>query len=198
MALLSPRARAADLGALARGVSLLLAFFLATFAFRAGAVAAPPAPEYQLKAVFLYNFAQFVNWPPEAFERTDAPLVIGIVGDDPFGSFLDDLVRGEKIGERPIAIRRFARGEPITACHILFISPSEAGNFEKIIAQLKGRSILSVSDIPSFSRRGGMIRFVNESGKIRMRVNLKAAKSAGLELSSKLLRPATIVNSDGG
>lgn len=151
-------------------------------------------PEYQLKAVFLFNFAQFVEWPPSAFPSPDAPLVIGVLGDDPFGQFLDQTVAGEKVDNRVLIVRRFRQVDEITNCHILFISRSELGRLSQILGQLNGRSILTVGDFETFARTGGMVRFVTESNRIRLRINLEAAEAANLKLSSKLLRPAVIVS----
>ena len=156
--------------------------------------ATPVVREYQIEAIFLFNFAQFVDWPPEAFSGPGDPLVIGILGNDPFGAYMDEAVRGERVNDRPIVIRRFARVEDITTCHILFISRSESARLDQILGRLKGRSILTVSDIDDFNQSRGMIRFVIEKNKIRLRINLGAAKSAGLKISSKLLRPAQIVS----
>lgn len=152
-----------------------------------------PSPEYQLKAVFLFNFAQFVEWPESAFPKPDAPVVIGVLGADPFDGYLDDLVKGEKVGARPIVTRRFQRVQDVTACHILFVCGSEARQVDQIFAVLKGRSILTVSDINRFAVRGGVVRFYSEAGKIRFRINIQAAKAAGLTISSKILRPDMII-----
>ena len=111
---------------------------------------AAPSPEYQIKAIFLFQFAQFVEWPARAFHGAHDPLVIGVCGEDPFGSFLDEAVRGEKIGERPLVVRRYRRGEDIADCHILFISRSESGQLDQILARLKGRSVLTVGDMEQF------------------------------------------------
>src|ERR1700686_3193148 len=86
--------------------------------------------EYEIKAVFLFNFAQFVDWPPEAATSPQAPLIIGVLGDDPLGGFLDDTVRGEKLNNRPFVVQRYSRVEDIDGCQVLFIghtSPSELG-----------------------------------------------------------------------
>jgi hypothetical protein len=157
----------------------------------APAQSAPPA-EYQVKAVFLFNFAQFVDWPAQAFHEPLAPLVIGVLGEDPFGTYLDDLVSGEKIGDRPLLVRRFKRVEELTDCHIVFICRSEARNLAQIVTRLKGQSLLTVSDADTFTRQGGMVRFATENGKIRLRINVEAAKACHLTISSKLLRPDTI------
>jgi hypothetical protein len=138
----------------------------------------------------LFNFAQFVDWPPKAFPEAQTPLVIGILGEDLFGSYLDETVRGEKVNDRPLVVQRYHRIGEIKTCHVLFISRSESARLEEILASLKGRSILTVGDTDDFALRGGMIRFVTEKNKIRMRINLEAVKAANLTISSKLLRLA--------
>ena len=152
-----------------------------------------PAREYQVKAVFLFNFAQFVDWPPQAFPDAQTPLVIGVLGEDPFGTYLDETVRDGKVNNRPLAVQRYRRVEEIKTCHILFISRSEADRLGQILASLKERSILTVSDTEGATQRGVMIRLVTEKNKFRLRINLEAAKAANLTISSKLLRPAEIV-----
>ena len=155
-------------------------------------VAAAPPPEYQIKAVFLFNFAQFVEWPASAFADEHAPLVIGVLGEDPFGDQLDAAVRGERIGARPLVVRRYRHVEDIADCHILFLSSSESDQFDKILAHLKGRPLLTVGDTDNFNRQGGMVRYVTENNKIRLRINVEAAKAGDLVISSKLLRPTML------
>jgi len=152
--------------------------------------------EYELKAAFLYNFAQFVDWPPEAFPAADTPLVIGILGADPFGATLDQLIHNEVVKNRKLVARRYRRVEDVGTCHILFISASEAAHFEQILAVLKGKPILTVGDAGSFAFRGGVIRLLTEKNKIRLRINMEAAKAANLTISSKLLRAAEVVGND--
>jgi hypothetical protein len=178
-------------GGAGRGWLAALAWLL--LAGPAATAQIPLAHEYQIKAVFLFNFAQFVDWPPQAFAGTQSPLVIGVLGEDRFGTYLDEVVRSETVNNRPLVVERFQRTEDIRECQVLFISDSEAGRLDQILAGLKGRSILTVSDTDGFSRSGGMIRFVTENNRIRLRINLAAARSAGLTISSKLLRPAEIV-----
>lgn len=174
-------------------------WFSALALFCSAAPAAPEqtgtAAEYQLKAVFLFNFAQFVEWPAKAFRDPKSPLVIGVLGDDPFGSYLDDLVSGEKVGERTLIVRRYRHAEDPGECHIVFICRSEVRDLDKIVARLKDRNVLTVGDVDTFNRQGGMVRFAMEGGKIRLRINVEAAKSCGLTISSKILRPGTIVTS---
>jgi hypothetical protein len=155
------------------------------------------SPEYQVKAVFLFNFAQFVEWPPQSFEDPAAPFVIGVLGTDPFGSALESAVRGEILNGRSFVIERYRSVTEIRHCQILFISRSEAAHVDEISAALAGHSILTVSDIEDPAQHGVMIRFVAENNRIRLRINADAAKAVGLSISSKLLRPAELVTSAG-
>ena len=150
--------------------------------------------EYQIKAAFLYNFSQFVDWPAGAFPNGQAPLIIGVIGDDPFGSYLDEIVRGEKVNNHPLVVQRFHRVNEIKTCHVLFVSRSEANQVEQILSNLRDREILTVGDFEGFAQRGGMIRFITENNKIRFRINVGAARAAKLTISSKLLRAAEVVN----
>ncbi len=155
------------------------------------------ASEYQVKAVFLFNFAQFVAWPAEAFPASDTPLAICVLGNDPFGDALDRTVRDERLGGRPFQIQRYQSVDEIKICHILFISRSEGNRPEVILAGLKRRPILTVSDADGFAQRGGMIRFVTDRNRIRLQLNPAATEAAHLTVSSKLLRVAEIVTQPG-
>ncbi len=164
------------------------------------AIGAPPPPEasteYQLKAAFLFKVAQFVAWPSRAFREAESPFVIGVLGDDPFGPYLDELVQGERIEGRPLVVQRYQRVEDIVACHLLFISRSEAPTLDKDLALLKGRSVLTVGDTDTFTQQGGMVRFPVEAGKIRLKIsiaNVEADKASELVVSSKVRTPAIVV-----
>jgi hypothetical protein len=148
--------------------------------------------EYEVKAVCLFNFAQFVTWPSTAFSAPDQSFCIGILGDDPFGAFLDETVSGEKVGSHPLVIQRYSGIENMRDCQILFVSASESGKLNDILSALKGKSILTVGDKEDFVQGGGMVRFFVEGNKIRLKINPEAAKNAGLTISSKLLRLAEI------
>jgi YfiR/HmsC-like len=156
------------------------------------ALAAGPS-EYEVKAVFLFNFSQFIAWPPEAFPTAQTPLVIGVLGRDPFGAALDEVVRGETIEGRRLEVRRYQRVEDIELCHILFVDRSKRGELDSILDHLRGRGVLTVGESANFARRGGIVQFVTMDKRIRLQINLDAAKTAGLTISSKLLRPAEIV-----
>jgi hypothetical protein len=192
---IAPRRLMRGTRGLAEACALALALLASPMATAAPAPRAP-SPEFQVKAGQLFHFTGFVEWPSAAFRDPEAPLVIGVLGDDPFGSVLDELVRDEKINGHPLVARRYRHVEDVTDCHILFISGSEAADFPRILAQLHGRSVLTVGDTDGFIRAGGMVRFVIESGKVRQRINVAAARAAGLTISSMLLRLATIVTPD--
>jgi len=182
----------------ARGWIRIVAYLIAgalTVAPNLARAQAAPVNEYQLKAVFLFNFAQFVDWPPAAFPDSQTPLVICVLGEDQFGNSLDETVRGEKVNDRPLVVERYRRLDDLKTCHILFVSRSENDHLMQIITALQGRNILTVSDATGFAQHGGMVEFVTDKNKIRLDINLDAAKAANLTISSKLLRPATIVAS---
>ena len=148
-----------------------------------------PAPSLnQVKVAFLYNFAKFVDWPPEAFAGEKSPFVIGILGDNPFGSMLEQMVAGRNINDRPITVQKFQGNDAaITNCQILFISGSEKTHFAAILQKLQGSSVLTVSEDGGFLGAGGMINFVVVAGKIRFEINDGNAKAAHLKISAKLL-----------
>jgi hypothetical protein len=153
--------------------------------------------EREVKAVFLLNFVQFVDWPAVAFDRADSPVVIGVLGDDPFGPLLDEVVQGEVVKGRRLTVARFRRVEDVKICHVLFVSASEARIYEHILTELRSQPTLTVGETASFTSRG-MIRFLTESNRVRLEVNVEAAKTAGLTISSNLLRAARIVAAPRG
>jgi hypothetical protein len=156
--------------------------------FVSGALAQPAAmSEYQVKAVFLYNFTQFIDWPESVFKNPEDPFVIGIMGDDPFGKYLEEAIAGEKAGTHPIRIKRFHDLLSVRGCHILFINSRDPEWVGNILSYVSDKNILTVSDAPSFIKWGGIIRFYTEENKIRFQVNVRRSKSAKLNISSKLL-----------
>ena len=147
--------------------------------------------EAAIKAVFLFNFSQFVEWPATAFSSPAAPMVIGILGDDPFGNYIDEVVQGEKFGTHPLIVQRYKDVHEIKTCHILFINTRDTDH-KDLLQSLAGRSVLTVSDNRGFMRQGGMIRFSTDNNKLKLEINADAAKQENLTISSKLLRIATI------
>jgi hypothetical protein len=164
----------------------------------AGRTAPAPATEYQLKAVFLFNFVQFVEWPASVHATKDSPIVIGIVGEDPFGAALDKTVQGEKVSGRSLEVRRFKEGDDVTACHLLFIPGSAKDHAGDLLQKLQGRPVLTVSETPGFAERGGVINLVMADKKVRFEANPQTAARQGLKLSSKLLQLARVVQGSVG
>lgn len=154
----------------------------------------PISKEYQVKAVFLYNFTQFVQWPTSAFPSEDFPMIIGILGVDPFGSYIDDLTKGELVGTHPVTVVRYRSAQEISECHILYVNLKDKDGIRRALADLKVKPVLTVSDADSFTRNGGIIKFMNEFGRIRLQINTDIATGAELVISSKLLRLSEIVS----
>jgi len=153
--------------------------------------------EYQIKAAYLFNFLKFVEFPDDSFADPLAPIVIGVVGDDPFGSSLPQVVVGKTVQGRDLVIRLYHPGENLRGAHILFISASERKRLPMILSDLRGSSVLTVADTPGFIDAGGMIQFLNENDRVRFAINLDAATRARLKLSSKLLSLAKVVGGSG-
>lgn len=144
--------------------------------------------EYEVKAVFLYNFSQFIKWPAAAFADGSSPLVIGVLGDDPFGSALQSAVRGEKASGRRVQVRSGRRIEDLRGCQFIFVSRSESSRISEILAGVQGSNVLTVGESDRFCDLGGVISFTLQSGKVGFEINVAAARRAGLEISPKLLR----------
>jgi len=180
---------------------MVIGAIMAALAIPVAGSSAPPAStaaqEYDLKGAFLFNFARFVEWPKDAFAEAATPITIGILGDDPFGARLDAIVAGETIRDRPLLVRRYRSIEQVDACHILFISSSEASRLDRIAKTLAHRSILTVGETKDFAIHSGIIGFELGQRRLRLRINLDAATEARLTISSKLLRQAQIVRSSG-
>ena len=144
--------------------------------------------EYQVKAAYLYNFAKFVEWPQVM--SSDSSFNICVLGRDPFDSTFQTTIAGESIKGRNVLVKRIPRAQDGAGCQILFISSSEEARLKDILDVLDRMSVLTVSDMPQFTRRGGMIQFVTEANRVRFEVNLTNAERTGLTLSSQLLKVA--------
>lgn len=175
----------------------LLALALAALALAPfGSSAAPTGRairESDLKAAFLFHFAHFVTWPEDAFGAPDAPFTIGILGDNPFGRTLDELVAGEHVGTHPLEVRTFTHVDSLVPVHILFVSDPGRATLRSLAGALRDRPTLTVGDARDFARRGGMIGFVTAQRRVRVQINQAAAERARLQISSLLLRQAQIV-----
>jgi hypothetical protein len=148
--------------------------------------------EYDVKAAFLYNFTSFVEWPETAFKSPEDPFVIGIFGEDPFGKVLDDIVAGEQVKGRPLVVRRINRLEDAKNCQILFVSSSQRRSARDILICCQNASVLTVADIPDFIEAGGTIAFRIEENRLKLHINVGAARASGLTVSSKLLKLSKI------
>jgi YfiR/HmsC-like len=153
---------------------------------------APKPTEYEVEAAYLSNFGRFVEWPPRGSAATE-PFYVCVLGQDSFGATLDAALRGENIAGAPMAAKRITGPEEAAGCRILFISSSKMPQLKSILTALGTASILTVSDIAGFARRGGMIEFVLQGNRVRFEIDLAAAQRAGLSLSSELLKVAVSV-----
>lgn len=175
----------------------LLSACLLSLSSLAGDAEAKVTQEYDLKAVFLLNFARFVDWPADAFASPGAPIIIGVLGADPFGSTLLDAVSNESAHDRKVVVRYCHTAEELQACHIAFIPQAESSTWKDVGGKLAHRSVLTVGESRDFTARSGMIGFEFRGRRMRLRINLAAATAARLTISSMLLRQAEIVGSEG-
>jgi len=174
-------------------LGLLSLLFAAPVSFQGQAQS---ASEYELKAMFLYNFPKFIEWLPESFSNDAAPFVVGVLGNDPFSGQLDQMLNGKSLNARTVIVKHFKWGQNLRECQLLFISGSEQKRLGQILESLKGTSVLTVSDINSFCQKGGVIGLELENKKIQFIVNLDTADQARLRISSKLLSLAKRVLGD--
>jgi hypothetical protein len=149
--------------------------------------------EYQVKAAYLFNFAKFVEWPTGAFRSPNSPLVICVLGLNPFGSDLEGSIAGKTVGGHRLQISNLPHGLDASSCQIVFIASSEKGQMREILQSLTGASVLTVSDTSGFTDDGGMINFVLEGERVRFEANVDAAEHAHLRLSARLLTVAKLV-----
>jgi hypothetical protein len=174
------------------GTSLLLAWAVQIGAPGAQSVP-PPSFEHEVKASFVYTVARFVDWPAEAFGEPGAPLVFGILGDDPIEEPLQRTVAGKSVGGHPVEVIRVKEGEDPVPCHILFVGRSEAAHVDEVIARFRNSSVLTVGEFERFAQRGGVLRLRLDQNMVRFEVNVDAAERAHLQISSKILKLGTIV-----
>jgi hypothetical protein len=149
--------------------------------------------EYQVKATYLYNFGRFVKWPGTVPAGKGDSFRVCVLGQDPFGTILDSTLAGEALDGKPVVLRRISRPQEAGECRILYISSTEEKRLKEILTAVDENGVLTVSDIPGFTRRGGIIQFVLEGDRVRFEINLASAESARLVLSSELLKVAAAV-----
>jgi hypothetical protein len=149
--------------------------------------------EYDVKAAFLFHFAQFVEWPAEAFDDADSPLTYCTIGEDAFRGALDESVKGKRVGNRELRVRHLKERERIEGCQVLFIAAAQRARQGEELANASGRPVLTVGETEHFARDGGIIGFCLEQKKVRFEINLIAAEQAQLKISAKLLSLAKTV-----
>jgi hypothetical protein len=157
--------------------------------------------EYQVKAAFLFQFMQFVEWPEPALGDPSLPICIGVLGRDPFGPALEEVTRNEKAQNRPIVVRRSQNAGDLQDCHLVFVSSSEMPRAAQVIAAFGERPVLTVGDTHGFARQGGIMNFFLEGQRVRFEINAGEARQAGLRISSQLLglgRPVESARGGGG
>lgn len=152
-----------------------------------------PSSEYQVKAAFLFHFAQFVDWPSEAFKDAASPLTYCTVGEDPFHGALDGSLNGKTIDGRPARVVHFRQAQEIQGCQILFLGTPEKKSINATLANLRASPVLTVGESENFVQQGGMIGFFLEDNKVRFEINLDAAEHAKLKISARLLALAKTV-----
>jgi hypothetical protein len=172
---------------------LLLAWTLLS-SLPAGSLAAVALTEYELEAEFLYHVGWFVEWPATTVQASAPTFIIGVLGANPFGGVLNDVMRGKTIHERPVVIKYYQRVEEAVFSHVLFISAAEESRLAAILAVLGRTSVLTVSDMERFTERGGMIVLRLVDRKVHFDINMDATESVGLKLSSQLLRLAKVIH----
>ena len=148
--------------------------------------------EYEVKAVFLFNFAKFIEWPPAAFKDAQSAVTLCILGKDPFGDALDSL-RDKTIEGRKLVIRRVSKIEEADKCHILFVSASEKESLSHILKVTRSWNVLTVGDTKGFAESGVMINLLNTDDKVGFEINIEAAKNASLRISSNLLKLGKVI-----
>ena len=177
------------------GAAVLFAVSLA--AVRAVESPPPVAREHEVKAAALYNIISFTDWPATAFSAPAAPLVIGILGQGPVSDMLQLLVQNETWHGRRLLLERYTSPEQAKNCHVLYVARSEQPRWNAVRSQFAGRTVLTVCDAPNFARQGGIVQLGIERNKLKLTVNLAAARAANLTISSKVLRLADVVGDEG-
>ncbi|MGC3958856.1 MAG: YfiR family protein [Verrucomicrobiota bacterium] len=159
--------------------------------FMAGTLQAQPpdAPEYNLKAGYLIRFVKYISWPTNTFASSNAPIVIGVMGANPFGDVLEKTAKAEQ-GGRPLVVRRMDNIADAMQCHVVFISQAEEGKEARWLAALKDKPILTVGESAQTLERGGILQFVTDGKRLRFEASLPASQFAGLKLDADLLSNA--------
>ena len=149
--------------------------------------------EDQIMAAFLFNFARYVEWPQDAFDRSDMPVNICMLSTKEFGDVVSKTVSGKTVADRAVVVRWTADLPETAGCHILFIGREFGKSHSEAVAELGGMSVFTVADQEGFAKAGGIANFFRAENRIRFEINPRAAQKAGLKISSRLLRLAKVV-----
>ena len=158
----------------------------------------PVLSEYQVKALFLFNFAKYVDWPTNAFIDGHAAIVIGLVGQDNFGDVFTEMIAGKSVNGRPVVVRRVGSEPEYKGCQILFVSASEKTHLPEILNAVQDSAIVTVGETEQFLAQGGIINFTKKANRVHLEINLDTARRVNLKLSSKLLSVADVVLGKSG
>ncbi len=194
--LLSGRRRSAAAAFLLRSGMMLMLSVVLTLALSPSAKAQRGAELNRLKAAFVFQFTNFVEWPDDAFEDDSSPFLIGIVGNDAVRDILAANVREKLVGGRKLIVRSFSSSSDLSSCQMIFVDDSEARSTSDIVDRYMDTPILTISDSDSFTKVGGVIRLYREASKLRIEINIDAAERADLKISSKLLSLSRVVHDD--
>jgi len=181
-----------------RPIAILLVLLGAATLVHGMGAADESLSEYEIKAAFLYNFAKFADWPESAFSKPAAPLVIGILGKDPFGPILDQVVEKKPIDGRPVFVKRLKNAREAKGVHILFVPRTDNAELGRAFKEIDPLAILIVGENEKFAERYGTIGFFIEENRVRFEINVASAERAGIKLNAKLLQLARIVGNGKG
>jgi hypothetical protein len=179
------------------GSSLLRCTFLAVSIMLGSGLPVLPQEgtpsEYAIKAAMIHKFAGFITWPNQSFQSPSDPVILTVLGSDPFGSQLEDMMQGNMLNGRRIVVQRVRDERHLTACHILFIAGSEQHRLPEILERIQGQALLTIGDSEGFCEHGGIVNFYREANHIRFQINPAAAERENIKISSQLLKLARIV-----
>lgn len=176
----------------ARRAAFMLLACLILMPLRPGRCDPVSGPEYEVKAGFIYNFAKFVSWPPQAYEKSPGFLVLCFASNDPAVDVFYKL-EGKLIRGRKIKVVAYKGEDCLEQSQILFLATQDKAFIQQVLSLVKGRSILTIGEVEGFTQWGGVINFFQSNNRLRFQINIDAARREGLRMSSQLLGSAQIV-----
>ena len=175
-----------------RGAGWKLVIVLAALILALPCRADAPTREYLVKAAFLYNFTQFVQWPDSAFASKDAPFVVATFGDDPFNGALEQAMSGKSAQNHSVVVKHFGSVDAMDTCQMLFVPTTQDANLKPLFDKLGNKPVLAVGESDDFMSAGGGIRFYIDANRIRFEIDPDPISADGLKVSAKLLKLARI------